>query len=240
MTTLRNLVSTIRGEYKILSTDTLLTDRLIASEIRKCTFLLVKRETNLRKLWNTDTIFSTIPCLQMKEVSITECFDYQDSCTIARSVLKIPRIAEGNYQYVIQGVYPINALGGRSRKLTATTVNRYANSLRLPVRKNESYFFISNDYLYVTDPLIEKVRMVAFFTDDIPNELMYPDCDCGVAVSTEELCKNPLDKEFNLPSYLEKQVIDLTIEKLAKTYFAVKQDFSNDGLDNQSPNIDKK
>ena len=177
MTTLRNLVSTIRGEYKLLSTDVLLTDRLIASEIRKCTFLLVKRETNLRKLWNTDTIFSTIPCLQMKEVSITECFDYQDSCTIARSVLKIPRIAEGNYQYVIQGVYPINALGGRSRKLIATTVNRYANSLRLPVRKNENYFFISNDYLYVTDPLIEKVRMVAFFTDDIPNELMYPDCD---------------------------------------------------------------
>ena len=41
----------------------------------------------------------------MVEVPISECSDYVDDCTIARSKFKIPRIAEGNYQYVIQGVY---------------------------------------------------------------------------------------------------------------------------------------
>lgn len=240
MTTLRNLVSTIRGEYKILSTDSLITDRLIASEIRKCASLLIKRETNLRKLWNTDSIFTTIPCLEMKEVSIIECGDYQDSCTIARSVLKIPRIAEGNYQYVIQGVYSINAMGGRGKKLKEITVNRYLNLLKLPIIKKEEYFWISNDYLYVTNPLIEKVRMVAFFTDDVSNELMYGQCGCNSIASTEELCKNPLDKEFNLPSYLEKQVLDMVKETLAKTYFATREDFTNDGLNTQSPNIEKK
>ena len=240
MTTLRNLVSTIRGEYKILSTDALITDRLIASEIRKCTYLLTKRELNLRKLWATDTVFTTIPCLEMKEVSIAECGDYQDSCTIARSVYKIPRIAEGNYQYVIQGVYSINAMGGRGKKLKEITVNRYLNLLKLPVIKKEEYFWISNDYLYVTNPLIEKVRMVAFFTDDVSNELMYGQCGCNNTASTEDLCKNPLDKEFNLPSYLEKQVLDMVKETLAKTYFATREDFSNDGLNTQSPNIEKK
>jgi hypothetical protein len=36
---------------------------------------------------------------------------------IGRSKYKIPRMAEGNYQYVIQGVYGINAMGGSGKKL---------------------------------------------------------------------------------------------------------------------------
>ena len=74
-----------------------ITDRVIASEIRNASLLLIKRETNLRKLWATDSIFTTIPCLEMVEVPISECSDYVDDCTIARSKFKIPRIAEGNY-----------------------------------------------------------------------------------------------------------------------------------------------
>ena len=237
--TLRKLVSSVRGMHKLLSTDGLITDRLIAAEIRMSTFFLLKRETNLRKLWNTDTIFTTIPCLEMMEVDVSECSDYTGGCTIARSKLKIPRIAEGNYQYVIQGVYSINALGGRGVKFIETTVNRYINTLKLPVVKQQYYFWISNDYLYITNPLVEKVRLVAMFVEDVPNELIYPEgCDCGgSSVAVEELCKNPLDKEFNLPAYLEKQVLDLTSQKLLQTYFSLKSDVSSDGLDGQAPNI---
>jgi hypothetical protein len=48
---------------------------------------------------------------------------------------KIPRMAEGNYQYVIQGVRSINAMGGSGKKLKETTVNRYINLLKLPIIK---------------------------------------------------------------------------------------------------------
>jgi hypothetical protein len=94
--------------HKLLSTDSLITDRAIMSEIKNNAFLLIKRETNLRKLWATDTVFTTIPCLEMVEVPISECCDYVDPCTVGRSKFKLPRITEGNYQYVIQGVYSIN------------------------------------------------------------------------------------------------------------------------------------
>lgn len=237
MATLRKLVSDVRSVHKILSTDSLITDRAIASEIRNNALLLIKRETNLRKLWATDTLFTTIPCLEMVEVPISECCDYVDECTIARTKLKLPRISEGNYQYVIQGVYSINALGGTGKKLKEITVNRYINLLKLPVIKNEEYFWISNGYLYVNNPMIRSIRFVALFEEDVENEIMYPECGCGTPDYTvEEICKNPLDKEFALPGYLEQQTLELTSKKLLSTYFNIKTDTSQEGIDGQSKN----
>jgi hypothetical protein len=238
MSTGRKLVSDVRSMHKLLSTDSLLTDRMVFSEIKNNAFLLLKRELNLRKLWNTDTIFTTIPCLEMTCVPISECCDYVDDCKVARTIYKLPRIAEGNYQYVIQGVYSINAMGGKGKKLKEVTVNRYINLLKLPFVKKEEYFWISNGYLYVSNPMIKAIRLVALFEEEVPNEIMYPECGCGTATPTvEELCKNPLDKEFALPGYLEKQVLELTSQKLLSTYFQLKTDLSGEGLDSQAPNV---
>jgi hypothetical protein len=117
------------------------------------------------------------------------------------------------------------------------SVNRYANLLKLPIIKKEEYFWISNGYLYINNPLLQAVRFVAFFEEDIPNSIMYPDCGCGTAeVTDEDWCKNPLDKEFALPGYLEKQVLELTSQKLLNTYFRIKTDITDDGIDGQAPN----
>jgi len=233
----RELISACRSLHRLTSTDGALNDRSILSEIRINSLLLIKRETNLRKLWNTDSIFNTIPCLEMKEVPISECCEYSDDCTIARSVLPLPRISEGNYQYVIQGVYSINAMGGKGSKLKEITINRYLNLLKLPIIKNESYFWISNGYLYITNPQLKAIRFVAFFEEDIPNDIMYPECGCGTpSYTTDQLCQNPLDKEFACPGYLEKQVLELTSQKLLQTYFNIKTDITDDGIDGQAHN----
>jgi hypothetical protein len=237
MATLRKLVSDVRSVHKLLSTDSLITDRAIASEIRNNSLLLIKRETNLRKLWATDTLFTTIPCLEMVEVSISECCNYVDECSIARTKFKLPRVSEGNYQYVIQGVYSINALSGQGKKLKEITVNRYINLLKLPVIKKEEYFWITNGYLYVNNPLLKAIRFVAFFEEDVHNDIMYPECGCGTPDYTnEQLCQNPLDKEFALPGYLEQQVLEITSKKLLQTYFTLKTDTSQEGIDGQAPN----
>lgn len=238
MATGRKLVSDIRSSHKLLSSDSLITDRAIISEIRNNALLLIKRETNLRKLWQTDTVFTTIPCLEMIEVSISECCNYVDDCTIARSKEKLPRISEGNYQYVIQGVYSINALGGKGTKFKEISVNRFINLLKLPIIKKESYYWITNGYLYISNPLIQAVKFVAFFEEDVPNNILYSeDCDCGQTFTLDELCINPLDKEFALPGYLQQQVLELTSKKLLSTYFSLKTDITSDGIDGQAPNI---
>lgn len=236
MATLRKLVSDVRSMHKLISTDNLITDRVIASEIRNNTLLLVKRETNLRKLWATDTLFTTIPCLEMIEVPISECCDYVDPCSVARTKYKLPRIAEGNYQYIIQGVYSINAMGGRGKKLKEITVNRYINLLKLPIIKKEEYYWIANDgYLYVNNPLLQAIRISALFEDDVPNSIMYPETGCGNCTPPplEDYCKNPLDKNYALPGYLEKQVLELTTQRLLGTYFRTDDDKTSDAKDDQ-------
>jgi hypothetical protein len=236
MSTLRKFVSDVRSMHKILSTDGLITDRAIASEVRNNSLMLIKRETNLRKLWASDTLFTTIPCLEMIEVPISECCDYVDPCTVARSKFKLPKISEGNYQYVIQGVYSINALGGKGIKLKEISINRYLNLLKLRIVKKENYFWISNGYLYINNPLLQSIRLSAFFEEDVHNDIMYPECDCGNNYNLDDYCKNPLDKEFALPGYLEQQVLAMTSQKLLSTYFNVKSDMSNEGIDGQAPN----
>jgi hypothetical protein len=236
MATLRKLVSDVRSMHKLLSTDSLITDRAIASEIKNNSLLLIKRETNLRKLWATDTLFTTIPCLEMVEVPISECCEYVDPCTIARSKEKLPRIAEGNYQYIIQGVYSINAMSGQGKKLKEITVNRYINLLKLPIIKKEAYYWIMNNYLYVSNPLLKAIRMTALFEEDVPNSIMFSECCCGESINIDEFCKNPLDKPYSLPGYLQSQVLELTTKKLLQTYFSIKTDISDDGIDGQAPN----
>ena len=235
MATVRKLVSDVRAMHRLLSTDNLITDRAIASEIKNNTILLVKRETNLRRLWATDTLFTTIPCLELEQVSITECCDFVDDCTIARTKLKLPRISEGNYQYLIQGVWSINAMGGLGKKFKDISINRYLNLLKLPIIKNESYYWIVNDYLYLTDPLVQKVRIAALFEEDIPNEVRYSG-KCSEDITNEEWCLNPLDRESFCPGYLEKQVLELTSQKLLNTYFRLKDDLTTNNIDGQSPN----
>jgi len=239
MATLRKLVSDVRGMHKLISTDNLITDRVIASEIKNNTQLLIKRETNLRKLWATDTVFDTIQCLEMVEVPISECCNYVDPCTVSRSKYKLPRITEGNYQYLIQGVYSINAMGGTGTKFKEITINRYLNLLKLPIIKNQTYYWIANGgYLYLSNPNLKSVRISALFEEDIPNEIAFPECGCGTSpeVTNEEYCKNPLDKEYACPGYLEKQVLELTSQKLLSTYFNIKTDMTDNGIDGQAPN----
>lgn len=234
MSTLRKLVSDVRSMHKLLSTDNLITDRVVASEIKNNGLLLIKRETNLRKLWATDTVFTTIPCMELIEVPISECCDFVDPCTVARTKMKLPRIAEGNYQYLIQGVWSINAMSGRGKKIKEITINRYINLIKLPVIRKEEYYWITNDYLYVSNPLLQAVRIAALFEENVPNELLYPACDCNPNdVSNDDWCKNPLDKESFIPGYLEKQVLDLTSKKLLETYFRINDDKTSDLKDDQ-------
>lgn len=229
MGTLRDAISSIRSRHKLLSTDDLLTDRAIAEEIQNNAIKLIRQQTNLRKLWATDTLFTTIPCLEMQEVPITECCSYKSPLKIARSKFKLPRISEGYYQYLIQGVYDIESM----KKFMEITPNRYINLLGLKRRSTSAiYYWISNNYLYVTSPEIKRVKLVAFFEEPLSSDILNPTCECA-ANQLPENCTNPLDMEFRCPGFLLKDVLDMASQILLQTYARTEQDNTQNNLDEQ-------
>jgi hypothetical protein len=123
--------------------------------------------------------------------------------------MKIPQISEGIFGLLIQTVFS----PGR-KKFDYATLDRFVNILRMNLKNTKKYYWIYDDYLYVSDENIEFVDVLAYFDDDF-DPAIYSKCYKGPDVS----CVNPLDKEFQIPSYLEKQLLDLVNETLMKTYF---------------------
>jgi hypothetical protein len=209
MSTGRNFVSEVRSLNKLINSDNNITDRVIYGILRKAGTLLIKRETNLRRLWNSPNIFTPIQCLKMIPVPLSECCEYKHPCTVARSEKKIPQISEGIFGLLVQSVFS----PGRKR-FDYASLDRFVNILNMKLKNTKKYFWIYDDYLYVSDGNIEYVDVLAYFDDDF-NVAELSSCYKG----EDQTCVGPLDKEFPIPSYLEKQLIDLANETLNKTYF---------------------
>lgn len=224
MATLRSMVSEVRSMFKLISSDDTISDRAIAAELISTSIELIKRETDKRKLFSSDNIFTEISCLQMKEVPLSECCDYVSDCKIARSVDKVPRIGENIYGLLLQGVFTTDA---RSKKFDYVDIGRYINILDLypNSRDKHKYFWKSNGYIYVTDPNIEEIKLIAFF-EEFVDKTKY-----GCGCEDNNCPDNPLDLEFKCPGYLYGPVLRMVRDTMLKTYKQSQPDKQEDDKD---------
>lgn len=224
MATTRDIVSRVRSMNKFLSADNLITDRAIKAELQSKASVLIKRETNLRRLWQSPNLFTPFRCIEMDKVPLSECCDYKSPCNVRKSKKTLPKIAEGIFGLLIQGVYNID----NSAEFKFTTPNRYANLLKLKLPGKQAYYWIYKDHLYVSDENVEIVGMFAYPDEDVvPEE--WDSCN----PSTEKCPTNPLDLEFRCPSYLIDSVVAMTHDTLMRTYFQHRDDKLPDGKDDQ-------
>lgn len=219
MSTVRSAISSVRSAFKLISDDNIISDRFLASELKKTAYKLIKQNTDRRRLWASPNIFTALNCLEMTQVPLAECCNYTSNCTIARSKQKIPKIAEGIYGLLVQGVFSLD----KKIKFKESTPTRYANILNLNLRQPDKFFWVYNGYLYITEPTVEMVTISAYFEEDVPVTLS--------ACNTELCPTNPLDEEFKVPGYLEKDVVDIVYQTITQTYKRSKQDITSDNKD---------
>lgn len=228
----RQIVSDIRSMFKLISSDNLLNDRVVLSECRSVANMLVKQTFDKRKGWNSPNLFAFIPCLEMEKVPLSECCEYTSPYMIAKSKVQLPKIGEGLFGSAIQAV-----LGLDGKKIfKETNPRRFANTLKLGLKNSDVYFWILNDYLYITNEDTASVNLYAYFTEDIPNSLLYPgeDCDCKNKPDIDNLCANPLDHKFY---FLDNRLSDLkniVYKNLLSTYFGINNDNTSNNLDEQT------
>lgn len=235
----REGISRVRGQFKMNTSDSLINcpDRLILSELQSTTIFYITQRTDKRMLWASPNLYSELSCLSLQQVPLAECCDFVSDCTIARTVVPLPKIAEGtNFGMLIQGLYSID---GISRRFIESTPDRYRNSLKLGLINKQIHFFIKNNYLYIGDDKIEKVRLSAYFEEDIPDTLLqYPNYCSGAGSTLSKGCcpssdetasiqgsnmikccpPNPYDQPWKIPSKLTDPVIKEVANKLLMTY----------------------
>lgn len=225
MKTNREVVNLFRKDTKELHGDTYLTDRAILRDLYAIRNLLIKREIDKRRLKDTDSIYTTIPCLEMISVPLAECCSYTSPCTIRRSKYPLPKIGESIYGYIMDGVWNIT----QDMSFDRGSATSFANMLDL-TDKRPNMFWVQNNYLYVTDKDIELLS-ARVFIEDI-------EIDPKLFKCSEEhediMCSNPLDREFKAPGYLISSIIEMATQK----YIRVTRGLPTDTTDNdtQTPN----
>jgi hypothetical protein len=232
MATLRQMVSRVRSLDKMLNADNTVTDRVIAAELKSKATFYIRRETDKRKLWNTSTIFTNVPCVEMTKVPTADCCDYVSDQFVARSRYKLPKICDGLYGLLIHGVFSVD----NSRKLKEITLSRYINLLKLGLPTNDIYYWVYDKFLYISSPKVEVASIWAYFEEDISPKLLYPDCPCPNQDKPNP-CINLLDLEFKCPGYLEDVVVKDVLQTLLQTYYRVPNDQTSDNKDDQTNKI---
>lgn len=228
MSTNRQMVSRVRSMDKLVSGDASITDRAILRELKSNGTTFIKQWLDKRRGWETSTIFSNIPCLEMIEVPASDCCDYRSDITYARSKFQLPKIGDGTLGLAIQGIFSVD--GGI--KIKETTISRYINIQKLGITKKELYYWFYDRYIYCSSPLVALLNVWAYFEEDIQDDLLYPDCPCNN--KKPDPCINPLDLEFKCPGFLEKPVVDATLRTLQETYFRIPVDQTSDNKDDQT------
>lgn len=225
MTTNRDVVHLFRTQTKEIDGDRYLSDRAILADILSVKNLLVKREIDKRRLKDIDSIWTTIPCLEMISVPLAECCSYTSPCTVRRSKYKLPKIGESIWGYIIEGVWNIDGKVSFDKGSAKT----YANLLDL-LDNPPKVYWIQNNYLYVSDSDIEIVR-VRLLLEDLEMDRRLFSC----SEEFEEMeCRNPLDDEFKCPGYLIQSVLDVAVQKYIGVTARVPQDQTDN--DTKIPN----
>lgn len=224
MSIVRNLVSTVRASLKQLSSDTIISDRLILEILRTTNIKFVVQRLDTRQSWTDPNAFTSLTCIPLKDVPIAECCDVELDCKISRSINKLPKIIGTKYNLAIQGVWGID----RKNRFIESNPNRYANSVKLNNKKEYKFFWILNDYLYLSKSGIELASMSAF-TEQFVDPSLYS-CDAD-----KSKCPiNPLDLEFKTLKGLEDDVVTYTTQKILERYYQLPIDKSTNNIDEQS------
>lgn len=87
MTTIRESISRIRNVFKLVNEDAFLTDRFIYSLLIKYSKALIRRQDVENKLMQYDSLFETLPYVELIEVDKIEadCARLKTGCKIMRT-----------------------------------------------------------------------------------------------------------------------------------------------------------
>ena len=142
--TIRQLVSTIRGNIKENSADSVLTNRDIWSIAWAYAITFIQRDFDSKRNLFYLNIFKTVQ-MNFKEVPITDGsdFDLPIDCTIYKSYDKISKIVESKFGYITRQITTLD----RSKSFDLVTPQSFRDKVKITKGRGR-FVFIDNGYMY--------------------------------------------------------------------------------------------
>lgn len=202
-TTVGDSISRVRNIVKGVKEDAFLTDRFLYSLILKYAKLLIKRQDNENKIMRFQSLFETIPCLELIEVDKVEacCSGIRTNCTIRRTKDKLPDVLEGSYGPLFRSITSLD----RSIEVYKTYPSIYtsiANSTNARYNTTKYYWYLDG-YLYFPNIEWDGVLVEGLWTASVD----YLKCDGND-------CELKQNHYVHIPEYLFAEVEQLVLKDL--------------------------
>lgn len=176
-TTVREIVSQVRGIYKLNSEDAFVTDRFLYGLFIKYGDLLVRRKSNEGKLNTNDNVFTWLPKVPLIEVDKieAECIGIKTNCTFRRTKSKLPKMATNDSGSIVKLVMSLDT----SEKVERTTLLKFhemTKSVNFKYNKIK-YFWEKNGYFYFPNVKWSAVTIQGLFMDTVTGYCIEDDSD---------------------------------------------------------------
>ena len=204
MTTIRESISRIRNVFKLVTEDAFLTDRFIYSLLLKHSKALIRRQDVENKLMQYDSLFETLPYVELIEVDKIEadCARIKTGCKIMRTKKKLPKLMTGANGPILRTISSIDGSDIFQQCLAAVYV-AMTQSTSFKYNKTH-YFWYKNGYLYFPNVDFDYVKIEGIFEDSIDPFV----CD------KELKCIYRQDDDLFIPDYLLPEIEQLVIKDL--------------------------
>lgn len=214
-TTIGTSVSRVRNAVKAVKEDAFLTDRLIYTLIIKWAKLYIKREEGRNQLIKFNSLFRTIPCMELVDIDRIEacCVGVTSDCEFKRTKEKVPGVLEARFGPLFRTISSIDG----SEEVFPTTPSTYTSMTKTSTFKynKRQYYWFINQYLYFPNLQWESVMVDGIFEDNL-SALTCPRSKGG---SGDELCSLRQDQETPIPDFLFAEIE----QAVAKDLFGVMQ-----------------
>lgn len=211
----KDIISEIVGDLRALNIDDRISSRYVLSKLKGFLALYIKRENDLRRLYDYDNLWLTVGCIEMVPSNDIECCGVKvPKCkTWMRSKYPVPELY---YTAVGPAVKEVTSIRGDVIFYKSTPKDFQKAMKRRWQDNSVKYFWIENNYLVIPDTEIEFVT-AAIYPKDKFKAKQWSTCDTQEC-DPKDLCPNPLEEDFDCPSYLEAQVKSDTITNLFNFY----------------------
>jgi hypothetical protein len=200
MTTIGTVVSRIKNQVKAVRQDAFLTDRYVYSVTIKYAQVLMRRQDSQNKLMKFNSIWQTLPCVELIEVDKIEacCAGIKSGCTIKRTKDKLPTFMEGYWGPLIRTVSSIDG----SFEMYPTTPGVYTSMTKTTGFKynKQKYYWFLDGYLYFPNIDWDAVKVEAIFTQDI-----------STLEKNGESCTKRQLHSINVPEFLLAEIEKMAI-----------------------------